>query len=86
MVRAVDLAVKGVLSTGTPRPSSGSPLDLGAQIVLQTALGSFSRWGMLARQRGRTARPGLVLGYAASSPTDISEGVAALGAGLRRQS
>ncbi|MFF1420824.1 PLP-dependent aminotransferase family protein [Streptomyces sp. NPDC058280] len=30
------------------------------------------------------ARPGLVLGYAASSPTDISEGVATLGDVLRR--
>lgn len=32
----------------------------------------------------RPSRPGLVLGYAASSPTDISEGVATLGAALRR--
>ncbi|MFC8101681.1 PLP-dependent aminotransferase family protein [Streptomyces sp. NPDC057363] len=34
----------------------------------------------------RPSRPGLVLGYAASTPTDISEGVATLGAALRRLS
>lgn len=32
----------------------------------------------------RPSRPGLVLGYAASAPTAISEGVAILGAALRR--
>ncbi|MFF0738883.1 PLP-dependent aminotransferase family protein [Streptomyces sp. NPDC004111] len=34
----------------------------------------------------RPRQPGLVLGYAASSPTDISEGVATLGEVLRRMS
>lgn len=34
----------------------------------------------------RARRPGLVLGYAASTPTDISEGVATLGAVLRQLS
>ncbi|MGW7649980.1 MocR-like pyridoxine biosynthesis transcription factor PdxR [Streptomyces bobili] len=32
----------------------------------------------------RPSRPGLVLGYAASAPTDIGEGVATLGTALRR--
>jgi GntR family transcriptional regulator/MocR family aminotransferase len=45
-------------------------------------------WGVkvqpLSWHSQRPSRPGLVLGYAASAPTDISEGVATLGAALRR--
>ena len=35
-------------------------------------------------QPARRSRPGLVLGYAASTPSDIAEGIATLGAALSR--
>jgi GntR family transcriptional regulator / MocR family aminotransferase len=69
------------LSGGTGRSGTGrSDIDLAAAALVRGVKTQPLSW-----HRQRPGRPGLVLGYAASTPAEIGDGIAVIGSILRRQ-